>query len=404
MNILVLNCGSSSVKYELRDADTEKCLAKGIVERVGMHDAILRHYPTGKEMVKKVLDVPDHAKAIALALQELLAPEVGVIKDKSEIGAVGHRVVHGGEKFAQSVLINKEVKDDIREMIELAPLHNPHNLKGIKACEDLLPGIPQVAVFDTSFHQTMPPYAYIYALPYAEYQKYGIRRYGFHGTSHRYVAARAAEMLGTSTKKLKIITCHLGNGCSITAVKNGVSVDTSMGYTPLEGLVMGTRCGDLDPAIVIHFMAKTGATPTAVDTLLNKHSGLDGISGISNDMRQILQKMEAGDEKAKLAFEIFCYRLKKYIGSYAAAMEGVDVLVFTAGIGENAWKVREKTCAGLEWMGVKLNLSRNQEAIGKEAEISEGNSQVKVFVIPTKEELLIARDTKKNYLRSEKLR
>jgi acetate kinase len=393
MKILVLNCGSSSVKYQLITIENETVLAKGIVERIGMHNGILSHYSHDKKDLKKVMEVLSHDEAIKIVIETLLDAEYGVLKDKTEISAVGHRVVHGGEKFAASIMVNEEVKADIKECFDLAPLHNQHNFRGIEAIEKLLPGIPQVAVFDTSFHQTMPPHAFIYALPYAEYQKYGIRRYGFHGTSHRYVAEKAAKFVNKPLETLKMITCHLGNGCSITAIDQGRSLDTSMGFTPLEGLVMGTRCGDIDPAIVIHIMSKAGLSLSETDSLLNKHSGLDGISGISNDMREIIQQVEAGNERAQLALEIFTYRLKKYIASYAGAMGGADIIVFTAGIGENAPVVREKSCHNLEFMGIKIDKEKNANTIAQEGEISHSSSKVKILCIPTNEELIIARDT-----------
>ena len=395
MKILVLNCGSSSVKYQFISMTAEKVLAKGLVERIGTNHAVLTHYFEDGKNIKLVSDVADHSKAIEMVINTLLNNDYGVMKDKSEIRAVGHRVVHGGEKFAASVLITSEVKDKIHECIELAPLHNPHNFRGINACEELLPGVPQVAVFDTSFHQTMPMPSYIYAIPYSEYQVNNIRRYGFHGTSHRYVAERAAKLLKKKPENVKLITCHLGNGCSITAIKNGKSFDTSMGFTPLEGLVMGTRCGDIDPAIIFHIASKQGLSISDLDNLLNKHSGLDGISGISNDMREILKQMDTGNERAKLAADVFCYRLKKYICSYYGVMNGADAIVFTAGIGENAAAIRELSCSDLECIGVKLDHAKNKTAVGGyEGFISTKASKTKVLVIPTNEEIIIARDTK----------
>ena len=398
MKILILNCGSSSIKYRLIEMIGEEALAYGIVERIGMHDGLLYHHfqKEGELKEKKlVMEIPDYNSGIRLIIDTLVHSKYGVIKDKNEINAVGHRVVHGGEKFANSVLINSDVKQDIRDCIELAPLHNPHNLRGIKACEDSLAGIPQVAVFDTAFHQTMPDFAYIYGLPYLLYQKYYIRRYGFHGTSHRYVSERVGKLLGDSVEKLKIITCHLGNGCSICAVEKGKSRDTSMGFTPLEGLVMGTRCGNIDPTVVFHLIGKEGLSLREVVTLLNKQSGLYGISGISNDVREILQGIKDGNYRACLSLEIFCYQIRKYIASYAGVMDGVDVIVFTAGIGENVPLVRQKCCEKLTFMGVNLDEKKNAEAIGKETLISHYSSKVKVFVVPTNEGLIIARDTKK---------
>ncbi len=394
MKILVLNCGSSSVKYQFISMTTERVLAKGQVERVGTDHAVLTHCFEDGKNIKSVSDIPDHAKAIELVINTLIHADYGVIPDKSEIRAVGHRVVHGGEKFATSVLITEEVKDKIRECIDLAPLHNPHNFRGINACAELLPGIPQVAVFDTAFHQSMPMISFLYALPYSEYQLNNIRRYGFHGTSHRYVSERAAKILKKKYETLNLITCHMGNGCSITAIKNGKSFDTSMGYTPLEGLVMGTRCGDIDPAIIFTMASKQGLSISEIDNLLNKHSGLDGISGISNDMREILKQMEAGNERAKLAVDIFCYRLKKYICAYYGAMGGADAIIFTAGIGENAAPIRELACENLECIGVKIDKTKNKSMIGQEGLISTKSAKTKVLVIPTNEEIIIARDTR----------
>ena len=393
MNILILNCGSSSVKYELIEIEKESVLAKGIVERIGMSGAILTHQVGKTKPVKIAAEVLDHREAIKLAMDALLQPKTGVIKDKKEIAAVGHRVVHGGEKFAASVLITEEVKEDIKDCIELAPLHNSHNLRGIIACEELLPVIPQVAVFDTAFHQTMPRYAYIYGLPYIQYRKYGIRRYGFHGTSHLYVSQRVAYLMNKPLTDLKVITCHLGNGASIAAIKGGVSIDTSMGFTPLEGLVMGTRCGDIDPAIVLYIMTNEGLSINEVNTMLNFHSGLQGLSGMSNDMYDILGEEKKGNDRARLAIEIFTYHIRKYIASYAGAMGGVNAIVFTAGIGENVPMVRALSCAGLEFLGVIIDKEKNEKTIKKEGEISAPNSKVKVYCIPTNEELVIARDT-----------
>ncbi len=381
------------MKYELIEIEKESALAKGIVERIGMSGALLTHIGPEKKVLKSAVEALDHREAIRIALDTLLHPEMGAIKDKKEIAAIGHRVVHGGEKFAASVLITEEVKEDIRDCIELAPLHNPHNLRGIMACEELLPGVPQVAVFDTAFHQTMPRHAYIYGLPYMQYRKYGIRRYGFHGTSHLYVSQRVAHLMGRPLVDLKVITCHLGNGASIAAIKGGVSIDTSMGFTPLEGLVMGTRCGDIDPAIVLYIMTNEGLSVNEVNTMLNFHSGLQGLSGISSDMHDILEEEKKGDEQARLTIEIFTYRIKKYIASYAGVMGGVDAIVFTAGIGENVPKIRALSCAGLEFLGVIIDKEKNEKTIKREGEISAPNSKVKVYCIPTNEELVIARDT-----------
>jgi len=395
MKILVLNCGSSSVKYQLIDIDKNYALAKGLVSRIGMSDAVLTHKPHDRPEIKISGEIIDHIVAIEYVISILLSPNHGVIKDKSEIGAIGHRVVHGGEKFPESVLITSEVMLELRNCIELAPLHNPHNIRGINACQRILSNIPQVAVFDTAFHQQMPKHAYIYGLPYILYKKYGIRRYGFHGTSHFYVSRRASQLLKKPIKELKIITCHLGNGASMSAVKEGISIDTSMGFTPLEGLLMGTRCGDLDPAVILHIMAREELTLQEANTLLNKHSGMQGISGHSSDMRDIIQEAKEDHANSKLALEIYCYRIKKYIGAYAAAMGGLDSLVFTAGIGENSPLIRERCCAGLEFLGIEIDEERNDEAIGVEGLISKDKSRVRVFSIPTNEELVIAEETKK---------
>jgi acetate kinase len=392
MKVLVLNSGSSSIKYQFFDTDKHMVLAKGQVERIGMSDAVLSHLRADGDTVKISAEILDHNIAIEYVIAILLSKNHGVIKDKSEIEAIGHRVVHGGESFSGSVLITDEVIDEIRENIELAPLHNPHNLRGILACRQLLPETPQVAVFDTAFHQNMPEYAYIYGLPYELYKKYKIRRYGFHGTSHRYVSRRTAEILGRPISKLKIITAHLGNGCSMSAIKYGTSIDTTMGFTPLEGLLMGTRSGDLDPAVVLYIMGKEGLSLAEVNALLNKHSGLTGISGISSDMREIISEMKNGNKRAKLAFDVFCYRIKKYIGAYIAIMGGVDAITFTGGIGENSPDVRGKVCEGLEFLGIEIDEGRN---ISPEREkiITTDKSKVKVLVIPTNEELVIALDT-----------
>jgi len=393
MKILVINCGSSSLKYQLIDMADEKVMAKGLVERIGIAGSILTHRPEGKDKVIIEQDMKDHKVAVKLVLDALVDKEHGVISEMSEISAVGHRVVHAGEKYSGSVLITDDVMKALEECSALAPLHNPPNIIGINACKALMPDVPMVAVFDTAFHQTMPDYAYIYALPYEYYEKYGIRRYGFHGTSHRYVSKMAAEFINKPYEDLKIITCHLGNGSSIAAVKNGKSVDTSMGFTPLEGLIMGTRCGDLDPAIVQFLVANTGLSVDEVNNVLNKKSGFLGISGVSSDTRDVESAAESGNKRAQLALEAFYYRVKKYIGAYAAAMGGVDVIVFTAGIGENSASTREKVCEGLEFLGVKIDREKNNTR-GKAAYISADDSKVKVLVIPTNEELMIARDTK----------
>jgi acetate kinase len=394
MKILVLNCGSSSVKYQLIDTESGLSLAKGLVSRIGMSASVLTHKPHDRPEVKVSGEILDHIVAIEYVVTMLLSPNHGVIKDKKEIDAIGHRVVHGGEKFKDSVVITPELMLELRQLIELAPLHNPHNIRGINACMKTLPGVPQVAVFDTAFHHEMPPHAFIYGLPYVMYKRYSIRRYGFHGTSHLYVSLRASDILEKPLKDMKLVTCHLGNGASITAIKDGISIDTSMGFTPLEGLLMGTRSGDIDPAIILHIMAREELSLHEANTLLNKHSGLSGISGISSDMREIIESAKE-NPNAKLALEIFCYRLKKYIGSYAAAMGGLDTIVFTAGVGENAAIVREMTCEGLEFLGVKLDKAKNNTAVGKEMDISADDSKVKILVVPTNEELVIAWDTER---------
>lgn len=392
MNILVLNCGSSSLKYQLFDMTDESVLAKGIVERIGMENAILTHHPAGKDPFRDVRPIFEHGAAITAVTNALTDPEHGVIQDINAIKAVGHRVVHGGEDFHRSTLITTEVKQAIEQCIELAPLHNPPNLKGITAAENAIPGVPQVAVFDTAFHATIPSHAYLYPLPYSLYKRYKIRRYGFHGTSHKFVALRTAQLMETDIKKLKIITCHLGNGASITAVEHGKSVDTSMGFTPLEGLMMGTRCGDIDPAILPFLIAKEDLTIREIDSLMNKHSGILGVSGLSSDMRDVRNAATEGNIQAQQALEMYRYRIQKYIGAYAAAMDGVDALVFTAGVGENNPWLREEICQHLTHLGVKLDAERNHIR-GQEQEISTPDSKVNVWVIPTNEELMIARET-----------
>ncbi|MFH0794027.1 MAG: acetate kinase [bacterium] len=400
MKVLVLNCGSSSVKFQLIETSlqaiedgTEKILAKGSVEKIGMTNAVVTYDAEGKPPLKEMPTILEHKVAIEKILKVLTDPEIGVIKDKSDIEAVGHRVVHGGEKFSKSEVITKEVLHEIQECNELAPLHNPHNVKGYQIASQLLPDIPHAAVFDTSFHQSMPARAYLYGLPYVLYQRHAIRRYGFHGTSHRYLTFRSEHLLKKKREEFRLITIHLGNGCSMAAVKYGKSVDTTMGFTPLEGLLMGTRTGDLDPAIILHVMAKEEIGLHEANTLLNKHSGLIGISGVSNDMRELFKEAEKGNERAQLAIEIFAYRVKKYIGAYLAVLGGADAIAFTGGIGENAVSIREKACHGIEALGVKLDKTRNAEMVGREGLISTDDSIVKVFVIPTNEELVIARDT-----------
>ncbi len=392
MIVLVINAGSSSVKYQVINPEERKALAKGVVERIGMSGAILTHHKEGDKEIRLSGEILDHKMAIEYVLGILLSKNHGVIKDKSEIDAVGHRIVHGGEAFSGSVLITEEVMADVRRCIDYAPLHNPPNLKGINAAMQLLPEVPQVGVFDTAFHQTMPRHAYLYGLPYALYKKHGIRRYGFHGTSHRFVSDRAAEMLGKPKEELRLITCHLGNGASAAAIKFGKSIDTSMGFTPLEGLMMGTRSGDLDPAIILQIMHKEELTPNDATTLLNKHSGLIGVSGLSSDMREIEEEYET-NERARLAHDIFTYRLKKYIGAYAAALGGVDAIVFTGGIGENSSMVRDHALSDMEFLGIKLDKEKNEAQIKGERDISAPDSKVKILVIPTNEELVIAMDT-----------
>ena len=393
MNVLVINCGSSSLKFQLINAETEKVLAKGLCERIGI-DGRLTYQPAGGEKEKSDLAMPTHTEAIQFVIDALTNEKTGVVKSLDEIGAVGHRLVHGGEKFASSVVITDEVKKAVEECNDLAPLHNPANLIGVAACEKLMPGTPMVAVFDTAFHQTMPEKAYMYGLPYEYYEKYKVRRYGFHGTSHSFVSKRAAEVMGKSYDEVKTIVCHLGNGSSVSAVLNGKCVDTSMGLTPLEGLVMGTRSGDIDPAIMEFIAKKENLDIEGVMEVLNKKSGVFGISGgLSSDFRDLTDAMNAGDKKAKIAMDVFSYRVAKYIGAYAAAMNGVDDIVFTAGIGENDDYVREEVCKYLGYLGVDFDSEANAGLRGKEAELTKEGSKVKVFVIPTNEELAIARET-----------
>lgn len=392
MNILVINCGSSSIKYQLINREKRKVLAKGLLEKIGETNSSQVHYIGGK-IIKKQDEVANYEEGLRNTLALLLDEKKGAIKDASEISAVGHRVVHGGEDFFHSVLIDDEVIKTIKSYISLAPLHNPPNLAGIEAVKNILPDVPQVAVFDTAFHQTLPEKAFLYALPYHYYEKYKIRRYGFHGTSHRYIAKRTAEFLKKPLKELKIITCHLGNGCSITAIDKGKSIDTSMGFTPLEGLVMGTRCGDVDTAAVLFLMKKENLTISQMDNLLNKQSGLLGISGISNDSREVEKWATKGNKRAKLASEVFTYRIKKYIGAYSAVLGGLDALIFSAGIGENDADIRNKICQGLEFFGVYLNRKKNRTRSKASRFISTEKSPVKVLVIPTNEEEMIAEET-----------
>jgi acetate kinase len=392
MKILVLNCGSSSIKYQLIDTEKEIVMAKGLVERIGMSSAVLTHTPYGKEKVRIVGEILDHTIAIEYVIAVLMSPTHGVLKDKNEIDAVGHRVVHGGETFSGSVLITDRVVKALVDNIELAPLHNPPNIKGIEAAKAHLPNTPQCGVFDTSFHSTMPEHAYLYGIPYELYKRYKIRKYGFHGTSHRFVSQKAALMLGKPVEELKIITAHLGNGSSMAAINGGKSVDTTMGFTPLEGLIMGTRCGDMDPSVILYIMSKEGLNMAEANTLMNKHSGLIGLSGDSSDMREIESGVMEGDKRAKRAFDAFTYRIKKYVGSYIAALGGCDALVFTGGIGENSPMVRNAVCSNMEFLGIKIDEELNLNVKG-ECAVSSDDSKVKVLRIPTNEELVIALDT-----------
>jgi len=393
MKILVLNCGSSSIKYKLFEMETKEVLAQGGIEKIGLTGSFLKlTLPNGE---KKILekDIPEHTVGVDFIFQTLTSAEYGAIKSLDELDAVGHRMVHGGERFSQSVILNKEVLDAFTACNDLAPLHNPANLKGVNAVSALLPNIPQVGVFDTAFHQTMPAHAYMYAIPYELYEKYGVRRYGFHGTSHRYVSQRVCEFLNMPVEGSRIITCHVGNGGSISAVKDGKCIDTTMGLTPLEGLMMGTRSGDIDGGAVTFIMEKEGLNVTGVSNLLNKKSGLAGISCISSDMREVASAAKEGNERAQLALDMYFYRIKKYIGAYAAAMGGVDVILFTGGVGENQADCREIACSGLEYMGVKIDHDVNNVTHGEETIISAADSKVKVVVIPTDEEMMIASDT-----------
>lgn len=394
MKVLVVNCGSSSLKYQLFDMTDESVLAKGLVERIGIEGSILTHQPAGADKVKISGDIQNHGIAIKMVVDALTSKEHGVIESMQEIKAVGHRVAHGGEKLTESVLVTPETLKLMEDCYEMAPLHNPPNVLGIKACAELMPGVPQVGVFDTAFHQTMPKKAYMYGLPYEAYEKYQIRRYGFHGTSHKFVAQCVAELMNKKLEDLKIITCHLGNGSSVAAVDGGKCVDTSMGFTPLEGLVMGTRCGDLDPAILPYLMKKENMSVEEIDAYINKKSGVLGVSGVSSDFRDIENAAHEGNERAQLALDMFAYRVKKYIGSYAAAMGGVDAIVFTAGLGENSSSMRAMIAEGLGYLGTTMCDKRN-DVRGKVREISTEGSAVKMFVIPTNEELMIARDTKR---------
>jgi len=392
MKIFVLNCGSSSLKYQLVDMKDESVIASGKVEKIGMEDAILTHEPTGKEEAKLVTEILDHTTAIEKVFDYLVDDKYGVIKNVNEIEAVGHRVVHGGEVFSDSVKVDGQVKAAIKGVFDLAPLHNPANLVGIEAVETVLPEVPNVVVFDTAFHQTMPKSSFMYALPKVLYKKHKVRRYGFHGTSHKFVALKAAEFLGKNVEDLKIVSCHIGNGASVTAIENGQSVDTSMGMTPLEGLMMGTRSGDIDPAIIPFVMGKEDLTLNEVNSMLNKHSGLIGVSGISSDMRDIEDNMNS-DETAKLAFDMYEYRIRKYVGSYVAAMDGIDVLIFTAGVGENSDILRKAITDKLSYLGIEIDQEGNSTRSKAVRRINTPNSKVEVLVVPTNEELMIARDT-----------
>lgn len=394
MKILVLNSGSSSIKYKLYDMDNESVLAQGGVERIGLDKAFIKVKLPNGEKKQIMADLPTHKEGVSLVFNCLLDPEFGAIKSLDDIEAVGHRIVQGGDKYDKSVILTKQVEKDIEELCDLAPVHNAGHLKGIRAVNELMPNTPQVCVFDNAFHSTMPDYAYLYAIPYDLYENYHVRRYGFHGTSHRYVSHRVCEMLGLDFNKAKIITCHIGNGASVAAITNGKVLDTSMGLTPLEGLMMGTRCGDIDPSAVTYLMDKLDKKPQEMCDYLNKKSGVIGITGISSDMRDIENAAKEGNERAQLALKMYDYRIKKYIGAYAAALGGVDVVVFTAGVGENQTGTRAQACKGLEFMGIKIDEAKNATIHGEETIISTPDSKVKVVVVPTDEEIVIARDTK----------
>lgn len=393
MKILVLNCGSSSIKYALYNMEDCSVMAQGGAERVGLDGAFVKvKLPNGEKREIKH-DIPEHTEGVKFIFQLLTDSEIGAIKSLDEIDAVGHRMVHGGEKFAHSVILNEEVMEAFKECIDLAPLHNPANIKGVMAVHELMPGMKQVGVFDTAFHQTMPKHAYLYPIPYNLYKQYGIRRYGFHGTSHRYVSARACEFLGLDYKSQKIITCHIGNGGSVAAIKDGKCIDTSMGLTPLEGVMMGTRSGDIDAGAVIYLQKKLGLDADGLSDLLNKKSGVLGISEISSDMREIEDAAHSGNKRAQLALDMYFYRIKKYVGAYVAALGGCDVLVFTAGVGENQSDLRQEVCRNMEFMGIKIDNEKNAKTRGEEIELSTPDSRVKVVIIPTDEELMIATDT-----------
>lgn len=392
MKVLVVNAGSSSIKYQVFNMEDESVLAKGLVDRVGIPGTTLEHKPMGKDEVIIKKDLPDHTAGMKLVLEVLVNEEYGCLKSMDEIGAVGHRVVHGGEAFAESVLIDDKVKKVIRDCFDIAPLHNPPNLMGIEACQELMSDVPHVAVFDTAFHQTMEPENYMYALPYDVYEKFRVRRYGFHGTSHYYVSHRAAEMLDKPFEDCKIVTLHLGNGGSMAAIKDGKVIDTSMGFTPLEGLVMGTRSGDIDPAIVFFLMDKLGMDTVEANNYFNKKAGMLGLSGVSNDLRDVLEAANSGNERARIALQVYINKTKGYLGNYVAKLNGCDCIVFTAGVGENGWDVREAICKDMDYLGIELDKEKNKVR-GKEVDVSAEGSRVRILVIPTNEELVIARDT-----------
>ncbi|RMH69502.1 MAG: acetate kinase [Gemmatimonadetes bacterium] len=402
MKILTLNCGSSSIKFDVIETDLELIqqgadysIVRGLVEKIGLPGSQIRYTYNG-ESYKDVVEILDHTEALKKIIDVLTGDSPHILESLEEIAGVGHRLVHGAEVFSKSILIDEEVEKQVDECSEFAPLHNPQNLKGVRIAKEFFPNVAHVGVFDTGFHHSMPPYAYIYPLPYYFYRKYKIRRYGFHGTSHRFVSFRVGQLIGIPREKLKIITVHLGNGCSICAIDHGKSVDTSMGITPLEGLMMGTRTGDLDPAVILHIMAKEDLSLHQADTMMNKHSGLYGVSGISNDLREIIEVMDnetEGVNRARLAFDMFCYRVKKYISAYMGVLGGADVVVFTGGIGENAWQVREVATHGLDFMGIRIDPVQNREILGREGDITAEGATVRTFVVPTNEELVIARDT-----------
>jgi len=394
LKVLVINCGSSSVKYQLIETGDGTVLAKGIVERIGLEDAVFTHVPQNGEKTVVDLEVKDHRYAIQCVLESLIGDN-GVIGELSDIGAVGHRFVHGGRDFRESVLVNERVLERIRSILDIAPLHNPANLLGIEASITTMPDTPQVVVFDTAFHAKIKPEVYHYALPFEYYEKYGIRKYGFHGTSHYYVSRRAAELIGRPVEDLKIITCHLGNGCSIDAVRDGYAVETSMGFTPHEGLMMGTRTGDVDAAAILYIMKKEGCSPGEMDTIINKKSGLLGFSGVSSDMREVMNAAESGNERAVTALNMYCYRIKKYIAAYVGILGGLDALVYTAGVGEHSPKIRSASCEGLSFLGMEIDAAKNAEAVGGEFEIGKSGSPVRVLVVPTNEEIVIAREAER---------